>query len=161
MSIRRWLIAHDFSPSADAAAQLALRDVMDGRSDTTLVMCHAFVVLPPPSVIEPGGFGEYASYVSDSTAQRLEQEVTKLRAAIDKIAQARPGSPVVEVEGKLRSGTPTEEMIAAARELDVERIYIGTHGRTGASHLFLGSVAERVARLATVPVVIVKSTEAT
>ena len=46
--------------------------------------------------------------------------------------------------------------MAAARKCDL--IVIGTHGRTGLLHLLLGSVAERVARMATCPVLTVRVT---
>jgi nucleotide-binding universal stress UspA family protein len=43
----------------------------------------------------------------------------------------------------------------AATRLDVDVIAIGTHGRTGMSHVLMGSVAEAVVRNATVPVLVV------
>jgi nucleotide-binding universal stress UspA family protein len=44
-----------------------------------------------------------------------------------------------------------------ARELNCDMIVIGSHGRTGLSRLLMGSVAERVVRRATCPVLTVKA----
>ena len=159
MPIRTWLVAHDFSPCASAAARAAVADAIDGRTDTKIVLCHAFLVPPPPTAIEMSGFGEYANALAESATQRLQQEADVLLKEVGSLRRTHVASPVVEVETKLCSGTATEEILAVARELGVARMYLGTHGRTGAAHLFLGSIAERIARLATVPVVIVKERE--
>ncbi|MEL7156645.1 MAG: universal stress protein [Actinomycetota bacterium] len=51
---------------------------------------------------------------------------------------------------------PAEGILAAADDHDVDLIAIGSHGRTGLSRVLLGSVAERIARQASIPVVIVR-----
>lgn len=51
---------------------------------------------------------------------------------------------------------PAEGIMAAADDHDVDLIAIGSHGRTGLSRVLLGSVAERIARQASIPVVIVR-----
>lgn len=52
---------------------------------------------------------------------------------------------------------PAEGILAAADDHDVDLIAIASHGRTGLSRVLLGSVAERIARQASIPVVIVRS----
>jgi nucleotide-binding universal stress UspA family protein len=47
--------------------------------------------------------------------------------------------------------------LRAARELRSDLIVVGTHGRTGLSHFWLGSVAETLVRLAPVPVLTLRS----
>jgi nucleotide-binding universal stress UspA family protein len=59
--------------------------------------------------------------------------------------------------GHLLSGTPATELTRYARDCDAQLLVVGTHGRTGLGHLLLGSVAERVLRLAHCPVLIVPS----
>lgn len=49
-----------------------------------------------------------------------------------------------EMEGKVRSGSPATEIEAEAAEWPADLVVLGTHGRTGLSRMFLGSVAERV-----------------
>ena len=63
---------------------------------------------------------------------------------------------VLEVETIVVKGVPFNEIINAATEISVDLIVIGTHGRTGLSHIMLGSVAERVVRKAPCPVLTVR-----
>jgi nucleotide-binding universal stress UspA family protein len=56
----------------------------------------------------------------------------------------------------IRSGVPHEEFIRYAQEHGIDLIVIATHGRTGLSHVVMGSVAERVVRSSPVPVLTVK-----
>ncbi|MFB6308498.1 MAG: universal stress protein [Haloarculaceae archaeon] len=59
------------------------------------------------------------------------------------------------VERVLIEGTPSEEIVDHAREEDCDVIVMGTHGRGGLNRLLLGSVAERVVRTSTIPVLTV------
>lgn len=63
----------------------------------------------------------------------------------------------VDVVTHLVEGLPHEQIRAQADALDVELVVIGTHGRTGLSHLLLGSIAEKVVRNSRVPVCTVRS----
>ena len=65
-------------------------------------------------------------------------------------------SDVLEVETIVVKGVPFNEIINAATEISVDLIVIGTHGRTGLSHVMLGSVAEKVVRKAPCPVLTVR-----
>ena len=56
----------------------------------------------------------------------------------------------------VKIGDPLIEIVEHARLEHVDLIVMGTHGRTGASHFFLGSVAERVVRTAACPVLTVR-----
>jgi nucleotide-binding universal stress UspA family protein len=58
----------------------------------------------------------------------------------------------------LRCGDPTTETLAAIDELAPEMVVMGTHGRTGFTHLLLGSVAENVVRKSPVPVLTLRAT---
>lgn len=61
--------------------------------------------------------------------------------------------------GRLESGDPYRTILAVARDDRYDLIVMGTHGRTGMSHLILGSLAEAVVRRAPCPVVTVRSTD--
>jgi len=52
-------------------------------------------------------------------------------------------------------GDPREEIIAVANEWGANIIVVGTHGRTGLTHLLMGSTAEYVVRHSKVPVLVV------
>ncbi|MCZ7648011.1 MAG: universal stress protein [Planctomycetota bacterium] len=64
--------------------------------------------------------------------------------------------PELRVTTHLRRGVVADEIIATAAAVDVDLVVIATHGRTGFSHLFFGSVAERVVRLCPCPVLTVR-----
>jgi universal stress protein A len=53
-------------------------------------------------------------------------------------------------------GTPFQGIMEAAKAQHVDLMIMGTHGRTGLPHLLLGSVTERVVRLAPCPVLVVR-----
>lgn len=52
---------------------------------------------------------------------------------------------------------PAEDIIKTAENWEADLIVIGTHGRTGLLHLFMGSIAENVIRLSKIPVMVVPS----
>jgi nucleotide-binding universal stress UspA family protein len=62
----------------------------------------------------------------------------------------------LKAKTEMRFGHPVETIVLSAQKLDADMIVIGTHGRTGVRHALLGSVAERVARQASCPVLIVR-----
>ena len=55
-----------------------------------------------------------------------------------------------------RNGPPFVEIVRYARENEIDLIVIGTHGRGGLAHMLLGSVAEKVIRKASCPVLTVR-----
>ena len=59
----------------------------------------------------------------------------------------------------LRTGVPYQEIVGAAARERADLIVIGTHGRSGLNRALLGSVADRVIRLARCPVMTVRDTE--
>ena len=63
----------------------------------------------------------------------------------------------LQVDTAVLSGTPYLEIIKKARQSGADLIVMGTHGRTGVTHLLMGSVAERVVRMSHCPVLTVRS----
>ena len=57
-------------------------------------------------------------------------------------------------------GAPAEAIVDYAAENQVDLLVIATHGRTGLSHVLLGSVAERIVREAPCPVLSIRSAPA-
>ncbi len=57
--------------------------------------------------------------------------------------------------GIVRCGAAWEQILDVARERGADLIVVGSHGRTGVPRALIGSVAEKVARLAQVPVLTV------
>ena len=63
----------------------------------------------------------------------------------------------IEVKTHILHGDPAEQVIQTAKNCGVDIIVMGTHGRTGLSHLIMGSVAESVIKNSEIPVLCVKS----
>jgi nucleotide-binding universal stress UspA family protein len=63
------------------------------------------------------------------------------------------------VHTEVREGTPFYEILQFAREVNIDLIIMGTHGRSGLVHVLLGSVSERVVRKAPCPVLTVRHPE--
>ncbi|HEY8504976.1 MAG TPA: universal stress protein, partial [Gemmataceae bacterium] len=70
--------------------------------------------------------------------------------------QIRPMNPDIRVEHVFLEGDPATEINRYAAEASIDLIVVGTHGRTGAERLLMGSVAERVLRGAPCSVLVVK-----
>ena len=97
----------------------------------------------------PGGMADER----ESTAE-LHAEVKARAAEFVETASEEFGD--VETEAVVKSGTPHEVILAYADENDIDAIVMGTHGRTGLDKYLLGSVTEKVVRLADVPVLTVR-----
>jgi nucleotide-binding universal stress UspA family protein len=72
------------------------------------------------------------------------------------LEQIRPANRAIPVKHVFLEGDPATEIVDYAREAGVERIVMGTHGRTGTERLLMGSVAEKVLRDAPCSVLVVK-----
>jgi nucleotide-binding universal stress UspA family protein len=62
----------------------------------------------------------------------------------------------VKAKSLLLRGSAHDQIVKAAKSKKVDMIVIGTHGRTGLSKFFMGSVAGKVVSAATCPVVTVR-----
>jgi nucleotide-binding universal stress UspA family protein len=103
-------------------------------------------VMTPPSPFI--GEGAPPSSYLDLLALARRSAKRRLAAILSRVKQERVRAKAIFVEG-----LPASEILRAARRTDL--IAMGTHGRTGVSRLFLGSVAERVVRESRCPVLTV------
>jgi nucleotide-binding universal stress UspA family protein len=78
----------------------------------------------------------------------------------EKLLALESPTPNVTVEHRLVEGEPVQAILDAARDSDCDLILVGTHGRSGIKHLLMGSVAEKIVRKATCPVMTVKAPRA-
>jgi len=83
----------------------------------------------------------------------VEEALTRLRDLV-------PGSFQGEWAVEIAEGRPADAIVRLAQERDVDLIVMATHGRTGFEHVLIGSVAEKVVRLAPCPVLTVKLAQA-
>jgi nucleotide-binding universal stress UspA family protein len=69
--------------------------------------------------------------------------------------------PIQKATPLLVVGTPVTRIIEIAEKKKASMIILGSHGRTGLSHLLIGSKAERVVQLSPIPVTVVKASKKT
>ncbi len=138
------ICATDFSDAAECAERQAVELARAIGAD--LVFVHVAVETPL--------YGESVFAMADVNrvyeAQRQWAE-TALRERV-----ARVQAQGVSARMTVRSGVPFEQIVEAAKDEKADMIVIGTHGRTGLHRFLLGSVAERVIRMAPCPVLTVR-----
>ena len=138
MQCEHLIVPTDFSPSSELALTAATGLARRFRAHLTLV--HVVDV--------PEEFSELnaAAYmrVMETTVQR---EMETRRRRVEEAA--------VPVDTLVVRGAAAQTIVDTARSKGVDLIVMGTHGRTGLQHLLIGSVAERVVRLAPCPVMVV------
>lgn len=84
---------------------------------------------------------------------------TSARQALEELVKEHEGQGV-QLRTMLRVGTPWEQILEVAKELDADLIVMATHGRKGVPRALLGSVAEKVIRMSSVPVLTFRVGEA-
>ena len=146
LRLKKILVPVDFSDFSAKAVKYAAR--FAEQFDAALVLVH-FVepVRYPESVLIP-------PEMEEANRERLKLARTALAEFVKKQVPAG-----LETETVTRFGHAVDGITLAAKDLDVDLIVIATHGHTGLKHLLLGSVAERVVRLAPCPVLTVRERE--
>ena len=108
---------------------------------TALHVCNPLVV--PETDFSILGFGPQPVLTDDEVKQARERVLATF------------GSTAPDVEVLIDSGQPAHQILERAESLPADVIVIGTHGASGFERLILGSVAEKVLRRATCPVLTV------
>jgi len=141
------LFASDFSKASGKAFTTALTLAKANRA--TLTILHVIVPFTP---IVPEQYINTATWEQiDSQARRWSQQ--QLARLTEKAKKAG-----IRVVGLLLEGDPAQQITRAARSKRADVLVVGTHGRTGLTKFFVGSVAGRVVATASCPVVTVRST---
>lgn len=139
------LVPLDFGAGSERAAKIAV--AIAAKYGSKLDLLHALYI--PPLAF---GDGTTQSYVPYDEIFRGAQEA--LDAAHAKIKERYPSAKAILVDGD-----PRDRIVEVATKHGVDLIVMGTHGRRGLSHVFFGSVAERVLRTSPVPVLTTGSPE--
>jgi universal stress protein A len=146
MVAQHFLVPTDFSTYADEALDYAI--ALASKLQARLTLLHVIHSVP---LWAEGDMGRalpdvYLSQLEAQVQQGLEQRQQRIQAA--------------GVQGNmlLVHGMPFQQIVDLARDQQIDLIVMGTHGRTGLKHLLLGSVAEKVVRLAPCSVLIVRQT---
>jgi universal stress protein A len=146
-SITRILVAVDFSAHSDRALRYAAK--LAGQVAASVELLH---------VVEDITYGAssevYVPNVPDLMQELVNEAVPRLTSL--KAALFAHGA---DVETAVFVGRPSSTIVDRARAGGFDLIVMGTHGRTGLSHMFMGSVAERVVRTAPCAVLTVRGAD--
>jgi len=132
------LAAIDFDECSGAAVEQAVR--LAEHMDASLTVTHA-VSVP---------YGYISSLMGELMAQLQDRARTELQIVVQPIRER-----LARVDDVVRWGVPWEEILDVAREVQADLIVLGARGPKQLHKVLLGSVAEKVVRMATVPVLTV------
>ena len=84
-----------------------------------------------------------------------EINTAQKEAAIKELKLVQDKFPNIPIEIYVEVGNAKDVVIEKAKKEKVDYIVVGTHGRTGFSHVVMGSTAEYIVRHSTMPVMVV------
>ena len=143
--MRRILFASDFSKASGKAFATAM--TMAKANQATLTILHVIVPFVP-IVAE--------QYINTVTWEQIDRQARRWsqRQLVKLVDRAKKAG--IRAVGLLLEGDPAQQIVRAARSKRADLLVVGTHGRTGLSKLFVGSVAARVVATASCPVATVR-----
>lgn len=147
------LVPVDFSPDSEAALVYAAE--LAAITQSPLLVLHV--------VHDPGDApGYYAVKHRKKHLRKLEDVAADMaKEFLQKVGNKHPLlTAIAEAKTKLVTGLPVNRIMEMADKSGARMIIMGSQGRTGLSHVLLGSKAEQVVRLAQVPITIVKQEKA-
>jgi nucleotide-binding universal stress UspA family protein len=148
MTVQHILVPTDFSEYANQALDYAME--LAQKLQARLTLLHIIDTTPL-------GMVEGASMLPPSYWQELE---TGIEQSMEESLK-RLDDEGLQGETVIVHGVPFQAILDTAKDKDADLIVMGTHGRTGLIHALMGSVAEKVVRLAPCPVLVTRgSTEA-
>jgi nucleotide-binding universal stress UspA family protein len=144
MTFRKILCPVDLSEPSREALKTAARLAADANSELTLLhVWQSPVRLSEETILQSG--------VLEHEQNRAEAALAGWKAEADSL-----GAKSVAI--KVLAGVPWKVIVdEVASHPGYDLVVLGTHGRTGIMRVLLGSVAERVARHADCPVLLVRS----
>jgi nucleotide-binding universal stress UspA family protein len=146
----RILVPTDFSEPSEAALDYA-REMAD-KFGASL---HVLYVFDAPFTAGPVSPEVFIADSPAAQAQLFEQARARLQHRV------RPSDRVrYRATTEIVTGTSAESIVTYSRERGIDLIVMGTHGRSGLSHLLMGSVSEKVLRTAPCPVMTVRRARA-
>jgi nucleotide-binding universal stress UspA family protein len=138
------LVPVDFSACSNEAMDTAVD--LASRYDASLCLVH---------VHDLGAHALPTGYLFP-TPEQLEHVMASHGEQLERTRRELEATGAKNVTTHLLRGVPATEITSLAKQLAVDLIVMGTHGRTGLEHAIVGSVAERVVRRATCPVLVVR-----
>jgi len=149
ITLKNVLVATDFGEASEAA--LTYGRTLAGRFGAKLHVLHV------AQSIYLNAFGA-ENFAAMAPALQRDLEETCRKELDELLIDNDTSGP--KTEGVLiTSSSPAFAIVDYAREHEIDLIVMGTHGRAALAHLMMGSVAERVVRLAPCPVLTIKHPE--
>ena len=153
--MQRILVPVDFSDVSRAATHYAIG--LSEQFNPTIDILHIWDL---PAFLSPypiqGGAGSTPASIADYARQRVDEAMTSFMADLDgDINRAMDAQHTLHLIKHVKTGEPAAVILDMAQEMKHDLIVMGTHGRSGLAHLFIGSVTERVMREAPCPVLAV------
>ncbi|MGF1465662.1 MAG: universal stress protein [Sandaracinaceae bacterium] len=140
------LVATDFSPAADVGLRKAAE--LAHAVGAKVTVCH---------VLDPSPLSPSATRGDAEEQLAREQDVEgTIHAALEEVAEAHFSGLETKV-ALIISTNAADGIVNYADKEDTDLIVLSTHGRTGLAHFLIGSVAERVVRHASCPVLTVRT----
>ena len=141
MKLNRVLTATDLSKQSGFALEWAAYLAQCMKAD--LVLLHVISEEEGKIIEEVIGEGAVVQIPKGIRQNVVEDRQKKMREQYEMVV-SREIKVSLKMEEMIRIGVPFLEIIRAAKEKDVDLIVLGTHGRSGLSHVLIGSVAEKV-----------------
>ena len=145
--MKRILVPVDFSEFSLKALEGAIELARHFKAE--LVVVHVLEPVYLAGSGDPFGGGYDARVVYEELERSARQHLARLAA---KLATRQ-----IKARTRLAVGTAHQVIVETARKVRADLIVMSTHGRTGLSHLAMGSVAERVVRTAKCPVMTLRA----
>lgn len=142
LQFRHLLVPVDFGESSDEALEVAIE--LATRFDSRLTLLHVYEI---PAYV----YGGMTYATADLFAPIEEAAREHLAGTLRRVQKRLP-----RATAELRQGAPAVEVLAVVERLRPDLVVMGTHGRQGMRRMLLGSVAEKIVRLSTVPVLTVR-----
>jgi nucleotide-binding universal stress UspA family protein len=149
IALKKILVPTDFGEAADAA--LTYARALARNFDASVDVLH---------VAEDVSSRMFAGEVYVAVPATLQKDIEEMaRKELDRRLIDNDPNPIVMHRMIITSNAPALSIVNYAKETGADLIVMGTHGRGPLSHLLMGSVAERVVRLAGCPVLVVRHPE--
>lgn len=146
--ISRILVPTDFSDLSLQGLDYAVDLAQRLRARLVIVF-----VLEPIRSIVPTGLDSAVSGTATLLAEQRQIAEEQLGNLTKRLGKKRG----LDFQTVLATGMAHEQIVETAKRIQADLVVMATHGRTGFSHVLLGSVAEKVVRLAPCPVLTVRS----
>ncbi len=147
MQVKTILVPCDFSEYSEHAFAWAL-GLAEGWG-AKIVLLHVIPSFPSSRVFSSDG-----KFMSDFSRMEVELVADAEKRLDDLVAKKE--TTLVTIETRVIMGDPFWQICQNAECEPADLIVMGSHGRTGLLHVFLGSVAERVVRHAACPVLVAR-----